>query len=47
MTINLFKRSANRIIELTPNGLIDKQMTYDEYLGDSNLQKQIAQMYEV
>jgi len=30
---------ANRIIELTPNGLMDKQMTYDEYLGDSNLQK--------
>ena len=37
---------ANRIIELTPNGLIDKQMTYDEYLGDSELQKQVAQMYE-
>ena len=37
---------ANRIIELTPNGLVDKQMTYDEYLGDSDLQKQIAQMYE-
>jgi ATPase subunit of ABC transporter with duplicated ATPase domains len=37
---------SNRIIELTPNGLIDKQMTYDEYLGDSDLQKQIAQMYE-
>ncbi len=23
---------ANRIIEITPDGLIDKQMTYDEYL---------------
>lgn len=23
---------ANRIVEITPNGLIDKQMTYDEYL---------------
>jgi ATPase subunit of ABC transporter with duplicated ATPase domains len=23
---------ANRIIEITPNGLIDKRMTYDEYL---------------
>ena len=30
---------ANRIIELTPNGLIDKQMTYDEYLGDSESAK--------
>jgi hypothetical protein len=23
---------ANRIIEITPGGLIDKRMTYDEYL---------------
>ena len=37
---------SNRIIELTPNGIMDKQMTYDEYLGDSDLQKKIAQMYE-
>lgn len=36
---------ANRIIEITPNGVIDKQMTYDEYLEDTNLQKQIAEMY--
>ncbi|MCQ6276174.1 ATP-binding cassette domain-containing protein [Bacillus sp. V3B] len=37
---------ANRIIELTPSGLVDKQMAYDEYLNDSELQKQIAQMYQ-
>ncbi|NMD69936.1 ATP-binding cassette domain-containing protein [Bacillus sp. DNRA2] len=36
---------ANRIIEITPNGVIDKQMTYDEYLEDTKLQKQIADMY--
>ncbi|MFC4619166.1 ABC-F family ATP-binding cassette domain-containing protein [Camelliibacillus cellulosilyticus] len=30
---------ANRIIEITPNGLFDKQMTYDEYL-ELQLQKQ-------
>ncbi|WP_449539602.1 ABC-F family ATP-binding cassette domain-containing protein [Ferdinandcohnia sp. Marseille-Q9671] len=36
---------ANRIIEITPNGLIDKQMTYDEYLEDTELQKQIEAMY--
>ena len=24
---------ANRIIEITPNGIIDKEMTYDEYLA--------------
>ncbi|MGP7815855.1 ABC-F family ATP-binding cassette domain-containing protein [Niallia sp. 01092] len=37
---------ANRILEITPNGLVDKQMNYDEYLEDTELQKQIAQMYK-
>ncbi|MFJ7637996.1 ABC-F family ATP-binding cassette domain-containing protein [Peribacillus sp. NPDC097264] len=37
---------ANRIIELTPKGTIDKQISYDEYLEDSKLQKQIADMYK-
>ncbi|KIY20947.1 ABC-F family ATP-binding cassette domain-containing protein [Mesobacillus subterraneus] len=37
---------ANRIMEITPTGLVDKQMTYDEYLDDEPLQKQIAEMYE-
>lgn len=27
---------ANRIIEITPNGIIDKKMSYDEYLGLNN-----------
>ena len=36
---------ANRIIELTPNGMIDKQMTYDEYLENKELQQEIAKMY--
>jgi len=37
---------ANRIIELTPNGMIDKQMTYDEYLEDADIQKKVADMYQ-
>ncbi|QED47857.1 ABC-F family ATP-binding cassette domain-containing protein [Cytobacillus dafuensis] len=37
---------ANRIIELTPKGFIDKQMSYDEYLENAELQKQIAEMYK-
>ncbi|WP_110927861.1 ABC-F family ATP-binding cassette domain-containing protein [Bacillus massiliglaciei] len=37
---------ANRIIEITPNGMVDKQMTYDEYLENQDLQKQIADMYK-
>ncbi len=36
---------ANRIIEITPNGLVDKQMAYDEYLENIELQKQIEKMY--
>ncbi|WP_163102683.1 ABC-F family ATP-binding cassette domain-containing protein [Peribacillus alkalitolerans] len=36
---------ANRIIEITPKGIIDKQVTYDEYLSDKNLQAQVAEMY--
>ncbi|ESU30113.1 heme ABC transporter ATP-binding protein [Bacillus sp. 17376] len=37
--------AANRIMEITPSGLIDKQMTYDEYLENEELQKQISEMY--
>lgn len=36
---------ANRIIEITPNGVIDKQMTYDEYLEDDALQQQVSGLY--
>ncbi|MFE7151907.1 ABC-F family ATP-binding cassette domain-containing protein, partial [Heyndrickxia sporothermodurans] len=36
---------ANRIIELTPNGMIDKVMTYDEYLENNDIQKQLEQLY--
>lgn len=36
---------ANRIIEVTPNGIIDKQTTYDEYLENADIQKQVGEMY--
>ena len=36
---------ANRIIELTPNGIIDKLMTYDEYISSEAVQAQRAEMY--
>jgi ATPase subunit of ABC transporter with duplicated ATPase domains len=36
---------ANRIIEITPNGVIDKRLTYDEYLQDERVQAQRAGMY--
>lgn len=31
---------ANRIIEITPSGIIDKVMTYDEYLDDERVKRQ-------
>jgi len=36
---------ANRLIEITPNGIIDKEMSYDDYIRDTKLQNQISQMY--
>jgi ATPase subunit of ABC transporter with duplicated ATPase domains len=36
---------ANRIIELTPNGMIDRMMTYDEYLEREDIQKVREEMY--
>jgi len=36
---------ANRIIELTPSGVIDKYMTYDEYLADENIKALREKMY--
>ncbi|WP_026560537.1 ATP-binding cassette domain-containing protein [Bacillus sp. J37] len=36
---------ANRIIEVTPNGTVDKQMTYDEFLEDEQVQKQVKELY--
>ena len=38
---------ANRIIELTPNGTIDKLMSYDEYIHDDQIKEQKAKMYQV
>ncbi len=36
---------ANRIIELTPKGIIDKLMTYDEYLEDERVKAAREEMY--
>lgn len=37
---------ANRIIEITPNGSIDKLMTYDEYLSNEKIKQQLAELYK-
>ena len=36
---------ANRIIELTPNGIIDKMMEYDEYITSDHIKELRAKMY--
>ena len=36
---------ANRVIELTPNGIIDKLMTYDEYINSEAIRKQREELY--
>lgn len=38
---------ANRIIELTPNGVIDRYMTFEEYMQDSKIKEQREKMYAV
>jgi len=37
---------SNRIIELTPNGIIDKYMEYDDYIVDEKIQALRDQLYQ-
>ncbi|MFM7722365.1 MAG: ABC-F family ATP-binding cassette domain-containing protein [Bacteroidota bacterium] len=37
---------ANRIIELTPNGCIDKRMSYDEYITNSQVKEARKELYK-
>lgn len=37
---------ANRIIELTPHGILDKLMTFDEYMEDEYIASQRDEMYK-
>jgi ATPase subunit of ABC transporter with duplicated ATPase domains len=36
---------ANRIIEIGPNGYLDKMMTYDQYINDKRVADQQAELY--
>ncbi|MCC8361220.1 ABC-F family ATP-binding cassette domain-containing protein [Salinimicrobium sediminilitoris] len=36
---------ANRVIELTPNGAIDRYLTFDEYMSDPKIKEQREKMY--
>ena len=37
---------CNRIIELTPNGIIDKQMDYDDYITSDKIKELRDSMYQ-
>jgi len=37
---------ANRVIEITPNGMIDKYMTYEEYAEDKAVQERREDLYK-
>jgi ATPase subunit of ABC transporter with duplicated ATPase domains len=41
----LMQTVANRIVEITPNGTLDKMMTYDEYIRDPEVKAQREAMY--
>jgi len=36
---------ANRIIEIGPNGIIDRQMSYDEYLESDEIKQLREKLY--
>ena len=38
---------ANRVIELTPNGVIDRYMSFDEYMDDKKIKEMRDKMYAV
>ena len=41
----LMQTVANRIVEITPNGTLDKMLTYDEYINDSEVKVQRDALY--
>jgi ATPase subunit of ABC transporter with duplicated ATPase domains len=36
---------ANRIVEITPKGVIDKRMSYDDYLSDKSVRALREELY--
>ena len=37
---------ANKIIEITPNGILEKEMEYDDYINDENVQQRLSELHE-
>ena len=38
--------NANRILEITPAGILDKLITYGEFLSDARVKSQREELYE-
>ncbi len=38
---------GTRVVELTPTGVIDRYMTFDEYMNDAKIKEQREKMYSV
>lgn len=36
---------CNRVIELTPNGMIDKRMDFDDYISNDSIKEQLQKLY--
>ncbi|MBS6018951.1 MULTISPECIES: ABC-F family ATP-binding cassette domain-containing protein [Leptotrichia] len=36
---------ANKIIEITPKGILEKEMEYDDYLNDENVEARLKELY--
>ena len=45
--LELISTVSNRIVELTPNGIIDKLMPYEEYIHDEQIKEQKLKMYSM
>jgi ATPase subunit of ABC transporter with duplicated ATPase domains len=41
----LMQSVANRVIEVTPNGVIDKLMSYDDYINNEEIKAQRISKY--
>lgn len=37
---------ATKIIELTPNGMLEREMLYDDYLVDEKVKERLKELYE-
>jgi ATPase subunit of ABC transporter with duplicated ATPase domains len=42
----LMQTVANRIVEITPNGMIDRLMSFDDYLSNETVKEQREALYQ-